>query len=57
MTVHQVNKYGRLTIEKQKIELQCLECEKQFTRVLGPHSYDKVICPRCKSTDIDLGKY
>ena len=40
--------------EKQKIKLQCLECGKKFSRMLGPDSYDKVTCPKCKSTDIDL---
>lgn len=40
--------------DKIKIKLQCIECGKHFSRKLGPTSYDKVTCPKCKSTDIDL---
>ena len=43
-------------MEKQKIELQCLECSKKFNRMLSPISTKEVICPKCKSIDIDLAE-
>lgn len=38
----------------EKIQLQCLECGKHFSRNLGSNSEKEVTCPKCKSTDVDL---
>ena len=35
-----------------KVELQCMECDKVFKRILTTTSEPR--CPRCKSCDVDL---
>ena len=41
-------------VEEKKINLQCIECGKRFSRKLGPTSTREVKCPKCGSVDIDI---
>jgi Zn finger protein HypA/HybF involved in hydrogenase expression len=43
-------------MNKQKIRLQCLDCEMRFRRVLSSEHVKEIECPKCKSKNIDLAE-
>lgn len=43
-----------MKVKKQVIKIKCLKCKHKFNRRLGPESTDKVTCPKCGGTKVDL---
>ena len=39
-------------MKKTKLTLKCMECGKEFKRVVSGFSEPK--CPKCKSTDVEV---
>lgn len=44
--------YNEMVYNPAKVRLQCQECGRKFTRMIGKNAEPK--CPKCGSFDVDL---